>query len=331
MSKEKGHIVSEEMLYRYWAGELSESERLQITKWAQESTDHQRQLDEAQIFHLDLKALANLNQQNTHSTDQAWEQFRTKNNIQSSTNKTTPLPTLILRYAAAVLILLTVGWWLYDQPADQIQTATTLDTQELQLSDGSNITLNHHSQLSYPESFDSKERQVALQGEAYFEVTASKEQPFVIDLLYGQVKVVGTAFNIDASHSDRIEVSVDEGIVEVYTTDQSLTLHAGQHAILNAHNKSLTEEPSPSTTTHNFWRTKQLSFQNTRLSDVIIALQDSYAVRIVLDNPQLSNCSITVRFEDESLDNILEVITTTLGLSVTTDQETYTLSGDGCN
>ena len=76
--------------------------------------------------------------------------------------------------AAAAVVLLCLSVWtayLYMQPAT-IQTVSTLaETRTVHLPDGTSVTLNHYSSLSYPERFKSDNREVELSGEAYFEVS----------------------------------------------------------------------------------------------------------------------------------------------------------------
>ncbi|MBU2913498.1 FecR family protein [Reichenbachiella agariperforans] len=333
MSKEKGHIVSEEMLYRYWANDLSKTDRDVVSQWALTSPSNQRQLDEAEVFYLDMKALATLDDKNTAQTDKAWEKFKSQNLLskQPPHKKHQLLPPQYLKYAAGLLLLLMAGWWYISSDNKQLEIATLEDTQELQLADGSNITLNQHSKLSYPETFGDSERKVSLKGEAYFQVAANEAQPFVITLNQAQVTVIGTAFNIDATSADHISVSVDEGTVRFSTISEEVLLHAGESASLDLYAKSLTKLAVPETPTHNFWRTKSLSFQNTPLDQVATALHDSYGSNIQLSNPALATCSITVHFENEELDNILDIISSTLDLKVTKTEQSYYLSGDGCH
>ena len=84
-----------------------------------------------------------------------------------------------IRYiaAAAVLVLLLGFGWMfysYQHPSPLLMASTGAETQVLELPDGSTVTLNRHSQLSYPETFG-KERIVELNGEAYFEVSKNPE------------------------------------------------------------------------------------------------------------------------------------------------------------
>ena len=103
--------------------------------------------------------------------------------------------------AAAAVVLLCLSVWtayLYMQPAT-IQTVSTLaETRTVRLPDGTSVTLNHYSSLSYPERFKSDNREVELSGEAYFEVSKDPKHPFIVQTETIDVQVLGTHFNVDA-------------------------------------------------------------------------------------------------------------------------------------
>ena len=68
----------------------------------------------------------------------------------------------------------------------------------LTLMDGTKVCLNSNSKLKYPSEFGSGNRYVQLEGEAYFEVAKDPDHPFVVDVNNMQIKVLGTAFNVNA-------------------------------------------------------------------------------------------------------------------------------------
>ena len=109
---------------------------------------------------------------------------------------------LSIRYTVAVaagfVLLIGFGWmfYFYQRPVRTLIVSTNIQTQCIQLPDGSKVTLNRHSQLSYPETFN-KERIVKLNGEAYFEVNKTGH-PFTVSTQGMQIEVLGTTFNISA-------------------------------------------------------------------------------------------------------------------------------------
>ena len=87
---------------------------------------------------------------------------------------------------------------------------------QLTLPDGTNVWLNAASTLKYPSWFDNKARVVELDGEGYFEVRKNEHQPFFVKSSGQLVKVVGTAFNINA-YDDEAQVTTTllEGVIAI--------------------------------------------------------------------------------------------------------------------
>ncbi|WP_164126360.1 FecR family protein [Sphingobacterium luzhongxinii] len=83
------------------------------------------------------------------------------------------------------------------------------------LSDGTKVWVNASSELKFPSSFDEQERRVSLKGEAYFQVAKDEKKPFLVETAGGNVKVLGTQFNVSA-YSDRPITTLEEGKVLVY-------------------------------------------------------------------------------------------------------------------
>lgn len=67
---------------------------------------------------------------------------------------------------------------------------------KIELADGTIVSLNANSRLIFPSSFDSKQREVKVVGEAFFEVAKNAEQPFIVNLNDSKVRVLGTSFNV---------------------------------------------------------------------------------------------------------------------------------------
>ena len=141
---------------------------------------------------------------------------------------------LSIRYTVAVaagfVLLIGFGWIVlfYQRPVRTLIVSTNIQTQCIQLPDGSKVTLNRHSQLSYPETFN-KERIVKLNGEAYFEVSANKNKPFYVHTSKGEIKVLGTHFNLEAySNADVFKTSLFEGKVRVRVKGNNIYLKPDQ-------------------------------------------------------------------------------------------------------
>ena len=94
----------------------------------------------------------------------------------------------------------------------------------LQLADGTKVYLNAGSSLRYPVRFTGKRREVTLSGEGYFEVAKDSTQPFVVRAGDVDVRVLGTAFNVNAyPEKETVATTLVEGRVQVnYKTGQQV-------------------------------------------------------------------------------------------------------------
>ncbi|MBK7131283.1 MAG: FecR domain-containing protein [Bacteroidales bacterium] len=100
----------------------------------------------------------------------------------------------------------------------------------ISLPDGSKISLNRNSQLTYRENFGKKNRNVKLTGEAFFEIAPDASKPFIIDAGKADVRVVGTSFNVITNNTEsEVEVYVKTGkvILSDKSGSQSIALEPG--------------------------------------------------------------------------------------------------------
>ena len=113
-----------------------------------------------------------------------------------------------MSYAAAVFIpiALIIGLFirinsqvdlLADDGYDEVYVPNGERMQVL-FQDGSKVHLNSGSRIRYPKKFGLSERKVYLEGEAWFEVAKNKNRPFIVDLSYMDIKVLGTTFDVKA-------------------------------------------------------------------------------------------------------------------------------------
>ncbi len=123
-------------------------------------------------------------------------------------------------------------------PVQQVSynTLTTPKGGEYQvvLADGTKIWLNAASSITYPTAFNTKERRVKLSGEAYFEVAKDARKPFFVNTANGQIRVLGTHFNISAYLDDEVtSTTLLEGAVQVTKNQSSSLLKPGQQASIS--------------------------------------------------------------------------------------------------
>lgn len=244
--------------------------------------------------------------------------------------------------AASVLILVGAGWVysLVQQKkfSDNIGTLLSGNQESIvrkenhtdksisfYLSDSSSITLEPNSSVSYPTVFDSKNRIVSLEGEAFFEVTKNPEQPFIVQFNALAVRVLGTSFSIRSFDSEEnISVSVKTGKVSVLSkqdldtgTPQStlkqVMLTANQKVDYkkgdSKFEKTLTLNPAMidrSTSRRDF------EFTDAPLKNIFNRLEKAYGIPIIFDENQVKDCSLTASLGDETLFQKLDMICKTM-------------------
>jgi len=106
-------------------------------------------------------------------------------------------------------------------------------TYQVTLPDGSKVWLNAASTLQYPAQFNGETREVELEGEGYFEVAKNERQPFFVKSRGQLVKVVGTAFNINA-YADEVQVTTTlvEGAIAIGDRNTSTRSSEGFDTLL---------------------------------------------------------------------------------------------------
>jgi ferric-dicitrate binding protein FerR (iron transport regulator) len=231
-----------------------------------------------------------------------------------------------IRIAASVIIVVGAGLIAYLLMNDTSKQVTTLAQQTVlndTLSDGSIVTINKGSSISYNPKFKGDTRQVALKGEAFFNVTPNRKKPFVITVNDVRITVVGTSFNVKNSNGST-EVVVETGVVRVTRGEETIELKANERVAVNAQVPVLSKE-EVSDKLYNYYRTKEFVCDDTPLWKLVEVVNEAYAAKIVIGDPAIRNLTITTTFDNESLEQVLNVIKETFNITVIKEGDTITL------
>ena len=239
----------------------------------------------------------------------------------SSSSRITMLP--LLRKIAAILIVgLAIGYGVntylntQKEPGHVVQ-ATETSKQEVLLADGTRIWLNKLSSLEYNDDFNTTERLVHLQGEAYFDVAKDPARPFIIHSGDMTVRVLGTSFNVDDRTTDGKQlVTVVSGKVAVYDQGDSLNrvnLARGEVAefgkttrrIIKTENRNLNVLA---------WKTGELVFENSSLQSTLFTLEDHFSIKFEIPTDITDDYRFNASFDNQPLEEILQVMEISLGL-----------------
>ncbi len=309
--------MNHDLLVKYLHGETTAEEAVQIRAWLAESPEHQKQYEQlVQIWEQSRRLAAN----STVDENAAW--LRLKQRLQQPAFQK-PIVRTITRtgwWRIAALVMLVAGVAVlayYGQKSQPVQTIAVQTNNQIHvdtLPDGSVVTLNKNSRLTYPDGLKGNTRTIALQGEAFFNVTPNKDKPFVIEVNDVVVKVVGTSFNVRSSNGIT-EVIVETGVVEVIRQGKKTELHPQERIAVQPTDTALVKAPVQDQL-YNYYRTKEFICDNTPLWKLVDALNEAYNSHIVIANNSLRNLPLTTTFYNESLDNILKIISETLDIAV---------------
>lgn len=319
------------ILAKHFAGETTEKEEYIISGWLKDPVN----ITIYNQIKSDLKILDNMKTQ--FDVDSAWTKlhkrieeegyFTTSADQETGRHKILRFKSnqILVRMAASVLFILAAGFILYASGVFSylkyrtinIVTLVNEETKTVVLPDGSQVYLNSGTSFSYPRRFQDGVRQVNLSGEAFFEVEADKTNPFVIKANGALVRAVGTSFNVNARENEQhIDVFVESGRVELVEADNinnSILLESGFIGTLERNHLARVKSDDKNRIA---WKTRQMDFYNTPLSEVLDILNDVFKIEIIIREPGIDTTRIIGEYNNDPLDEILEVICTQNHLKV---------------
>jgi ferric-dicitrate binding protein FerR (iron transport regulator) len=183
---------------------------------------------------------------------------------------------------------------------------------QLKLPDGSLVTLNGGSQLSYPAIFD-KDRQVYLCGEGFFDVVKDEAHPFVVHTKNISVKVLGTRFSFKAYEEDKQTIlTLEEGRISATPTykniKESILLESNQQLILD-HQTGELRRKSVSAPNYTSWKDRHLYFADLSLGEIATILERRFDVKITFTSESIRSERYHAQFEHgENVDQILDLL-----------------------
>lgn len=308
--------INDDLLISYLLGEVSPETAKQVTDWRNSDQANNERYNQ---FKAIWETSRNINYNGTLNPQASLQKLKEKAAMQKAEDaKVIPLnrKNLWLKIAAAILLFAGCGlFYLYQGNFSEIQLATNNEVKVDTLSDGSIVTLNKTSLLKYPERFVGQQRIVSLaRGEAFFNVAKNKAMPFIISTGSTTIRVVGTSFNVK-NKADAVEVIVETGIVQVTQNGNTVSLKPGEKVLVK-HNSALFRKEKNSDQLYNYYRSKEFVANNTPLWRLVQVLNEAYESKIIIGRKELNALPLNTTFKDESLDDILVIISRTFGATV---------------
>lgn len=177
---------------------------------------------------------------------------------------------------------------------------------ELILADGSKVWLNAASSLKFPASFAGKNREVELTGEAYFEIAANKDKPFIVKTGQAKIQVLGTHFNVMAYNAE-IKTTLLEGSVKMNYKSATATLKPGQQARVNTNQENI-KVANVDVEEAVAWKNGLFQFNNTSLETIMQQISRWYDVEVLYADPAPSRRFTGKMSRNVSLQHVLKVL-----------------------
>ena len=301
---------------KHLLGEASLEEEQAVMEWMNDSTTNKEYYNQFKKIWDNSKKLA---AESTLDVNKAWERFQSRVAGQNEPSKILKSNRFSwMKIAASVILIVGLGMATYliinnNEPKEMVaQTGQNVlvDT----LPDGSVITLNKKSTVTYPSRFKGNTRAIALKGEAFFNVAPDKKKPFIISVNNVQVTVVGTSFNVK-SENGNTEVVVETGIVQVTRSSKTVELIAGEKIVMHENDSAATKE-AVTDKLYNYYRSKVFVCDDTPLWKLVQVLNEAYDASIVIGRKELNDKKLNTTFNNESLDQVLEIIQLTFDITV---------------
>lgn len=180
------------------------------------------------------------------------------------------------------------------------------------LADGTVVTLNADSKIHYPDRFTGDERQVSLEGEAFFEVAKDSLKPFVVKTNDIDVRVLGTAFNLKAYPDEHQQTTLVRGAVEVFLNKQQVILQPGEQATcIDQELRVERVDIRP----YIAWKNERFVFENEPLEAVLKKLERWYNITVFIQNPSLKQLRFTGNLPKyENINNVLNILALTTNI-----------------
>lgn len=289
-------------LYKFFEGNATLKEEEAVRQWMDESSENQQTfLKERKLF----DAMLLLGDEKTIKEGKK----RFSVNLGSLRNE-------LLKVAAVVAITL-LGSYFYFQSMQEkelmaMQTISVPAGQRINitLTDGTNVWLNARTSLSYPVKFSKKNRQVVLDGEAYFDVAKDNNKPFIVQTEKYNVEVLGTKFDVDAySEAGEFATTLMSGSVRVSSAanpEETLTLKPDNKVYLKDGKLHVTTVDD-----YNSYRWKEglICFKNATFISIMKDFEKYYGLNIQVKNKEVRKFLYTGKFrQTDGIDYALRVL-----------------------
>ena len=298
--------MNKDLLYRFFEGTTTIEEEESVRNWIESSDDNYADfLRERKTYDaLLLSTPSKISRQSFHQHLTPW---------------------IVSTVASIALLVIATGLFFYAESSKSQQYNTIIvppgQRINLILADNTNVWLNANTTFRYPSKFARKNREVFLDGEAWFDVSKNKKKPFIVKTDQGEVRVTGTTFNLEAySEYKNFVTSLFEGSVDIYQNNAKLaTLKPNQKGMLQNDRYFISTIDN---TDEYLWRNGLIAFNNMKLEDILLELEKYFDIQIEINTKKLPQHRYTGKFRQaDGVDYALRVLQKSIHFSYNRDDE----------
>ncbi len=299
---------------KFLRGHSSDEESQIIQTWIEDSPKNKQEFEK-------LKSIWTSYEDRTidfqPDTSDAWSKIQTRIHSDSRFN----ISPWFYRVAAVLVLGLGITYLVVDRgsetlgevsPSEPVELLAQNEVKEVNLPDGSIVSLNKGASISYGSDFGRDQRRIQLDGEAFFDIKRDERRPFIIETGATTTEVLGTSFSINPTEESVI-VTVVSGRVSFESSGSEVILTKGEKGNYSSLTNSITESVNNDL---NFlaWKTNLLQFEDAPFVTVKRDLEKYYGIEFAADQKPVRR--LTASFDNQSLEEVIEVISVTLDIKI---------------
>ncbi len=342
------------LVVSYLKKEIGETEKKKLFEWVYNKPENEK------LFYnlKDIWETAEYEKvSESAQTNEEWEKFiltAIKEESESHLRRKVSMHHVkkVLQIAALIIVTFGVGF-LANKFIPQKKEFTTINVpygakSQVELPDGSKVTINSGSTLKYPTNMKNREVDLFLEGEAYFDIVHTPNRKLNVNTSTLKIQVLGTAFNVKSyEDEDIVETTLVRGAISIMgkvgnkSIEHPILLKPNQQATLikNSQNIQVTgivndidtlveivkeqegmksSQPALIITGNvdvddfTSWKNNKLVFKSERFEDLAVKMERWYNVEIKLEDESLKNSLYTGTFEKETIEQAMQALSLSL-------------------
>ncbi|MEQ9443452.1 MAG: FecR domain-containing protein [Cyclobacteriaceae bacterium] len=341
--------MDKELLRKFFSGECTSEEAHKVLVWINSNKAEQdmlEALENAESNHPDdqvnstfllrrIKERLREESVNREVIDELKE-----SNLRISSKSFPEKRVAFWQYAASISLVVLTSLALYfawdtaksdsnvEGMAQTLITKRTESGQKLtiRLNDGSLVTLNSNSAVTYAEKFSDTLRFIRMTGEVFFEVAKDTQRPFVVETKLLQTTALGTSFNIDAYSEEEEAVTLITGKVNVESAlDATINdmLEPGQRFTTTRSGEYSKTEVDLNEQA--LWKEGIIYFDDIPIDEGLKRLERWYGVYIEVQNMPNRKLNVSGKFDNDNLQNVLTSLSYTAGFEFDIQEKKVTI------